>query len=154
MNNLKFQKKMSETVSTAPKSAALRWGIINEDKARIAHEKVISLHHEEFRLSYSGLNVNVKASHLGTSPDGLIECKCCGKCLLAIKCPYSVCDKEPTKVSYLIQDSCEYKLDWNHQYYYQVQGQMGIMERSHTDFVCWTPNDVFIQRISFDEDFF
>jgi hypothetical protein len=32
-------------------------------------------------------------------------------------------------------------------YYKQVQGQMAICERSYSDFVCWTPHGLHVERI-------
>ena len=39
-----------------------------------------------------------------------------------------------------------------HDYYYQIQGQMAVLERSYCDFVCWTPLDVHIERIFYDSE--
>ena len=80
----------------------------------------------------------------------MIKCSCCGKGILEIKCPYSVRDGVPKDVYFLKEN----KLARQHQYYYQVQGQMGILEYSYCDFVVWTPHDIVIERIMFDQPFF
>ena len=36
----------------------------------------------------SGLVLNPKWPHLGASPDGLVQCDCCGKWVVEIKYPY------------------------------------------------------------------
>ena len=49
-----------------------------------------------------------------------------------------------------------YKLKPNHNYFYQVQGQMHIINRKWCDFVVWTPadsSDLLIQRIEYDHKF-
>ena len=130
-----------------PKVPALLWGIQHEDKARTAYKELTSSVHDNFTLSITGLHVNVSCPHLGASPDGMIKCSCCGKGILEIKCPYSVHDGVPKDVYFL-------KETRQHQYYYQVQGQMGILEYSYCDFVVWTPHDIVIERIMFDQPFF
>lgn len=113
-------------------------------------ENLLVLHVKNFTISITGLHVNVAFPHLGASPDGLISCSCCGEGVLEIKCPYSVSSGLPTDAPFLKDN----KLSRQHQYYYQVQGQMGILERSYSDFIVWTPKSIFIQRITFDQLFF
>jgi len=67
--------------------------------------------------------------------------------VLEIKCPYSVRDGLPTDVAYLTKTNDCYSLSWENNYYYQVQGQMGILERTYCDFVCWNPKDIFIELL-------
>lgn len=40
-----------------------------------------------------------------------------------------------------------------HNYYYQVQGQMAVVDLRWCDFVVWTLDDIFVERINFDEAF-
>ena len=75
--------------------------------------------------------------------------------ILEIKCPYSLQDSIPTNAPYLTSSmDGEYKLSTTHKYYYQVQGQLGITGRPFCDFVCWTPQDIHVERILYDPDFF
>lgn len=144
VSEILFHKQLTSKVP------ALSWGITNEEKARSSYNN-ISLHkHSDFVLSCTGLHINPRFPHLGASPDGLISCSCCGNGVLEIKCPYSVCKGIPTVVAYLVDG----KLSCKHAYYYQVQGQMGILERSYCDFVVWTPRDTFIERTLFNQCFF
>lgn len=41
----------------------------------------------------------------------------------------------------------------NHQYYYQVQGDMGIVGVEWCDFIIWTTKDMTIERTYFDKTF-
>ena len=41
----------------------------------------------------------------------------------------------------------------SHRYYTQVQGQLEITQKPLCDFVVWTPNDLFVQRIYKDTRF-
>ena len=38
----------------------------------------------------AGLHVDVQYPYMGASPDGIINCECCGKGVLEIKCPFCV----------------------------------------------------------------
>ncbi len=135
---------------TNSKIPALLWGVENEETARMCYKNIAIQNHDKFVLSITGLHINVCFPHLGASPDGLITCSCCGNGVLEIKCPFSVSNSLPTDSKY-IEDN---KLSCKHDYFYQVQGQMGILERSYCDFVVWTPQDIFIERIPFNQSFF
>ena len=138
-----------------PKSAALTWGIRNEPKARKAYEFVMKSSHSSFSVETTGLHVNLKYPYIGASPDGLTSCTCCGKGILEIKCPFSVRNSAPVNAScFNSSESGVHKLSVTHDYYYQIQGQMGIAERSFCDFVCWTLEDIYIERIFYDQEFF
>ena len=137
------------------KGAALTWGIEKESKARLEYEGVMKISHTSFKVESTGLHVNPKYPHLGASPDGLTSCTCCGDGILEIKCPYSLRDSIPTNAPCLTSSmDGEYKLSTTHEYYYQVHGQLGITGRPFCDFVCWTPQDIHVERILYDPDFF
>ncbi len=38
----------------------------------------------------------------------------------------------------------------NHDYYYQVIGQLGITKASYCDFIVWTLSDIHVERIYLD----
>ena len=48
----------------------------------------------------------------------------------------------------------DYRLSTVYEYYYQVQGQLGITDRSFCDFVCWTPQAVHIEKSCMIQLFF
>ena len=79
--------------------------------------------------------------------------------ILEIKCPALARDasiKDLCSNFFLIYVDTNYKLKLNHNYYYQVQGQMHITKREWCDFVDWSPTDSFrlvIQRIEYDHKF-
>ncbi len=41
-----------------------------------------------------------------------------------------------------------------HKYFFQVMGQLGVTQRKYAYFVVYTYNDLFMQKIEFDPDFF
>lgn len=124
------------------------------------------LGHPGIIVQQSGLTVNPKYPHLGASPDGLVYCTC-AKCksvghgLLEIKCPASMhwrmltsheCAQDPNFYCYL-DDNGDVLLKENHDYFYQVQGQMAITKRKWCDFVVWTcSGKASIQRIHYNEE--
>ena len=82
----------------------------------------------------------------GASPDGMIDCFCCGKGVLEIKCPYlhqnetveSAASNNPSFC--LKKDKDLLYLDHTHDYYYQVQIQMFVCNVEYCDFcVCTFP---------------
>lgn len=136
-----------------PKTAAMQWGIQKEPVAREAYFVKVKNKHVSFNLDMAGLYVNPESPHLGASPDGLIFCDCCGPGLLEIKCPFSVRNENPTAAPYIKpKEDGTLQLCRKHNYYFQVQGQMAVMELSYCDFVCWTPCDLFIERITYDSE--
>ena len=87
--------------------------------------------HDDFTMSSSGFVLNPEWPHLGASPDGIVNCSCCGRGVLEVKCPYthrynSVQDIARDSSSCLQTsdtDGSPY-LDHDHAYYYQVQAQI------------------------------
>ena len=109
-------------------------------------------------MSDSGLNINPQWPQLGASPDGFINCDCCGKGVCEIKCPYRFKDQTLAvaagqKNFCLIKNGNSVCLDKRHEYYYQVQAQMFICEVEYCDFVVWTDKDIHIERIVPDSEF-
>ncbi|XP_011409178.1 PREDICTED: uncharacterized protein LOC105316073, partial [Amphimedon queenslandica] len=77
------------------------------------------------------------------------------------KCTYKYRNESPTcpealadKNYFLKKDqSGKVSLDIKHKYHAQVQAQLSICERPYCDFICWTTEGIFVQRIAKDEDF-
>ena len=105
---------------------------------------------------------------MGASPDGLVmdpsEQQPLG--LVEIKCParaeklslFDLCTKKEHKSTFCLKYICDtYELKRQHNYYYQVQGQLHITRRSWCDFVLWTPSstvdNLCVERIRYDKTF-
>jgi hypothetical protein len=117
--------------------------------------------HENFYLSGCGLHVNPRFPHLGATPDSVVNCSCCGKGLVEVKCPFKHREEHPCSAidpGYCLNQhqpgECDNKLKYNHRYFYQVQGQMGVCEADYCDFVSFTPKGIHVERILFDLEFF
>ncbi|XP_046864314.1 uncharacterized protein LOC124458317 [Xenia sp. Carnegie-2017] len=59
-------------------TAATRHGCKHEIQARKEYEKVMRKSHYNFSLCDSGLRINPKWPFMGASPDGVVNCDCCG----------------------------------------------------------------------------
>ena len=58
------------------------------------------------------------------------------------------------KGNYLIyKEDGKYSLDRNHKYFYQIQLQMFALKRKYCDFVVWSSNILFVERICIDRNF-
>ena len=141
-------------VSTPPPTASIQWGIENEERARSEYKAQAMNCHANLELRTTGLHVNPRFPHLGASPDGLVSCSCCGKGLLEIKCPFSIRNGIPLEAPCLLPHENNYKLNRAHEYFYQVQGQLAVVERDYCDFVIWTPNGIYNERIYPEPAFF
>ena len=139
---------------------AIKWGREKEDQARKAYATQISLQHEGTCVRCCGLVVSPSYPYLGSSPDGMVTCTCCDESvLLEIKCPYKYRDQLPTAdVALADPGFClkrnannEVHLSESHKYYFQVQGQIALCNVTHCDFVCWTNEGIFVERIAKDE---
>ena len=138
------------------KIPAIKWGIDHECEARKVYVRKMKETHQFFKVELAGLCVNPLSPHLGASSDGLVSCSCCDSCglgVLEVKCPFSVRRTVPTHASYFETRDGVVRLSRKHDYYYQIQGQMVILERDYCDFVCWTPLAIHIERIDYDDEF-
>ena len=135
--------------------ASVRWGIENEQSALkyfYAKEGVL---HTNFGIKKCGLFVDGKRPYIGASPDAIMECKCHGKSVVEIKCPYSIKDSHEltpevaSKVDFLTVDP-KICLKKSHKYYTQLNSQMALTGAKHGYFVVWTPADTLIEKIDFD----
>ena len=124
-------------------SKQTNWGCKHEKTARDIYCKINSGLHDNFQVSDSGLVINPEWPHIGASPDGVVECTCCGKGVLEIKCPY--CHRDSSIVTAAREDPkfClkevdgVLSLDKAHSYYYQVQTQLFVCDVQYSDFcVC------------------
>ncbi|KAF0708968.1 YqaJ domain-containing protein, partial [Aphis craccivora] len=88
-------------------------------------------------------------------PDGIID----DESLVEIKCPASAKELAPedaiqsNKIKYCsIKDGALF-LKRNDNYYYQVQGQLHISQKTYCYFCVWTPKGLMYEKIKRDDDF-
>ena len=103
------------------------------------------------KVTRCGLFIHKTIQFFGASPDGLIDCECCGQGVLELKCPYCIKDDEATVsiLKYLISDNNGHtlRLKEEHPYFYQCQAQMLCTERKYADFFVWSANSTHGERI-------
>ena len=93
--------------------------------------------------------------YLGTSPNGLVFYDGQVRGCVEIKCPYSARDKSVVDTCSMPQFYCNkdenYKitLKLRHNYYYQIQGQLAILNLEWCAFVVWTN----VERVKRDPQF-
>ena len=105
----------------------------------------------------AGLFVDYQNPYLGASPDGLVECACCGKGVLEVKCPFCHKDNLPEDDSgfCMVNSDGKWSLKRSHSYFYQVQLQLHVCSDAlYADFVAWSQAEVAIDRIYRDDQFF
>ena len=99
-------------------------------------------------------------SSSGASPDGVVQCECCGNGVLEIKCPYNAREHSISDavmegiIDFLETTSHGIVLKQSHQYFYQIQAQIGICAATYADLVVWTTKDCLVTRIIPSHNFF
>ncbi|KAG5872947.1 hypothetical protein JTB14_001175 [Gonioctena quinquepunctata] len=84
-----------------------------------------------------------ESGFLGASPDGL----CGDSAIVGVKCPYkfravSLSEALRNDKSYIIYREGDATLmNYNHDYYHQIQGQLHLTKRNVCYLVVWTPNE-------------
>ena len=141
-------------------SREMRYGRKKEAQAR----KDYARHH----ITTCGCNVVVETTgvviskdfpYLGASVDGIINCDKCGRGALEIKCPFNGRKTIPKECVTLKNFCChlneneDLRLKEDHNYMFQVMGQMKILSLNWCDFVIWTKKGFHVERIHYDEEF-
>ena len=75
------------------KTQATVWGCKHEATAREAYTAECAQKHTGFSVALCGLVISPSYPYLAATPDGNINCECCGYGVLEIKCPFSCTDK-------------------------------------------------------------
>ncbi|XP_074042183.1 uncharacterized protein [Leptinotarsa decemlineata] len=92
----------------------------------------------------------------GASPEGLIG----DDAIVEVKCPKTMSKMHPKEaieqkiINFCtLDENLHLQLKQNHNYYYQVQGQLHITQRSLCYFVIWTPLRILVEKIIKDDSF-
>lgn len=78
--------------------------------------------------------------------------------LLNFQCPHTQKDETDLRLCAeqrgfcLVKDGLIVRLDRRHTYYYQVQAQLHIVGVDYCDFVVWSKDDLFVERVVPDAD--
>jgi len=129
------------------KNQATVWGTTHENEAKAFYSEKLKNDHIHFSVVNSGLIINPCFPFIGASPDGITNCDCCGTGVLEIKCPYSLTQNKKIENLDCILNG---KLKKTHQYHYQIQTQMFLGGFKYGDFIIWSPNNYYIERVNID----
>ena len=55
---------------------------------------IMHTNHSDISVDESGFVINPMWPHLGATPDGVVNCTCCGKGILKIKCSFATMTKQ------------------------------------------------------------
>ena len=139
-----------ETVN--PDLPSLKYGKIMEPKARNEYERISRQRgHKDLQVTECGFFVHPERVYIGASPDALVECLCCLKGLLEIKCPRSIATEQPSPDNMDALSSETGRLKKTHMYFFQCQAQMGVTGRNWCDFFVFTSGGHHLERLYFDE---
>lgn len=133
-------------------TAAVKYGRNNEAAALESYKSLAAQHHTNVRFSEVGLVVSREEPYFGATPDHLVECECCGKGTVEVKCPYTVretCLRDllsQTK-SHIVEADGSLVLKEDDEYFYQVQGQMFACNVEYADFVLWKEGEINVERV-------
>ena len=139
----------------SPETAAMKHGKSMELHAKSVYLSKEKKKHKKFKSNEAGLAIMADKPFIGASPDLEVDCTCCKSGLVEMKCPYSIRDTSPSadNLPYLEFRDGETKLRKYSDYYYQVQGQMGVTNRLYRDFSVFTSHGYVKDRINFDPSF-
>ena len=104
--------------------------------------------HDSLKITPVGLSLHHHKACFGASPDSMVECICCGKGVLEVKCPYRLresLNKVESLNNFCLTSNCEgtLVLKREHPYFYQCQMQMAVTNTKYCDFVVWSPYGIY-----------
>lgn len=142
------------------RSAATAHGIKYEPVALHEYQRYMDKQGTPVTVFKCGLVVDMNEPVLGCTPDSkVIDSGCTEPFGIAeVKCPHSkflVTPKDACSDPNFccIHTDAHCKLKTHHQYYYQVQGQLGITGTKWCDFIIYTQKGMSIERITLNNEF-
>eukprot|EP00794_Sanderia_malayensis_P012122 gene12122-13374_t len=141
--------------SSSKSIPACRYGNQMENEARENYKKIAKKIHKNLQVHSCGMFVIFDAAYIGASPDGVVECNCCNKGLLEIKCPFKIAHEAPSvsNLSYIhTKEDGAVELSRSHPYYSQMQHQMGVTKLPWCDFFVYTRHGHYLERVLFDQE--
>ena len=135
-SSISLSNKLIQYKTPSSKLPNLNYGREMEERARRSYHTLPGSYHSNILISKTGLHINADFLHPGASPDGIIDCECCGKGLVEIKFPrkYSTGLKGWENKNFANDSSKNVKND--HPYFAQMQDQMFLLGLRFRDFFC------------------
>jgi len=136
---------------------SFRWGCEHERNAIEAYSSSAKHNHSDLEVVEAGFFIDPERPYLGASPDSVLNCKCCGKGVIEVKCPHCIKEGLPEDNEVpgfcMTKDNDKWTLKRSHPYFYQIQLQMAVCDVTYGDFVVWTKTEYAVERIMRDDDF-
>lgn len=131
-------------------TTAMEYGKSNEETALRVLERILNV-----QITKCGIFVDSENPFLGATPDGLIG----NDGIVEVKCPSSAEHLTPEegiiqkKITFwMLNKSGEISgINKKHNWYFQVQGQLNVCQKSFCQFAVWTPKGIKIEKIERDE---
>ena len=139
------------------KTKAMDWGLMNEPLARKRYKTISQKCHTNFSVSEMGLVLSVDWPYVGTSPDAIVHCSCCGPRAAEFKVTWTHREKTIKEFA-LVQGTCLHisngyaVLKSTHEYFYQVQTVIAVLNVPYLDFFMLTSVDEHLKGIDFDKE--
>lgn len=138
VDNTCLVKKLTSVARRPATVNSLRWGIDHESDALQAYKELEAIKHVNMTVTQTGLHIIPDVPYLAASPDALVECDCCGKGVLEIKCPYTLRDKDVNRHPPAYVTPTGLIVDEQKGYYDQITGEMAATGRTWCHFFVWT----------------
>lgn len=113
---------------------ATRWGVANESNGILAYTA-----HTGNLVEMTGLHVHPSNTWLAGSPDGLVG----DEGMIEVKCPYWRYNRDGSRKG-VHTEIPPY-------YYLQMQLCLECTDRKWCDYICWTPDEYCVYRVTRDE---
>lgn len=130
------------------------WGHEKEESAIDLYCKKLKKVHNELCVCECGLIIDPELSYLGSSPDRIRSCSCCGKRVVEVKSLYSKRSLVPHIAAgdNIYKENGVYKLRKETKWNYQLQGEMALSKLTIGDLVIYTNKGIMVIEIEFDEN--
>ena len=159
IRNLLHDLTNPSTFRTNP-PAPIKWGNDCEPVAVASYIEIKCRQRSNVHVSECGLFLHPVYKILGATPDRLVNDpnSLPSEGLLEVKCPWKHCHCTVKDACMDPSFCCELQcgipcLKSSHVYYYQIQGQLAITRQSWCDFVVYTTQDLHVERIFFNREF-
>jgi len=128
-----------------------------ESEVKALSDLNLFLSHDSLSVEVCGLFVDLQRGYLAASPDGVVG----RDALVEVKCPLNCRGAQMEDLARQDHNFClEYdvvedklRLKRNHNYFYQIQGQLHIANRAKCYFMVWSPTQHHLEIIDYDPAF-
>ncbi|XP_058838820.1 uncharacterized protein LOC131694265 [Topomyia yanbarensis] len=129
---------------------ATRYGKKMEKTALRQVADILVKSHVKATVGETGLIIHKQFPELAASPDGILNCECCGRVPIEVKCPFNFKEEDNVmlrlskcKPACIAKTNAGFEMVQNHKYFAQVQMQIALTEAHYGYFYIWTKKQTF-----------